>query len=91
MVHIKKCPNPNGRDKPSTEFYIDGKPQIYCYGWKDAMTDEPLPECKKCKDWVYGEQCEKDFQNARKRGKVNEFGFKRSIKSNSKERGNDNG
>lgn len=65
MVHVKKCPNPDGRGKPTTEFYIDGKPQIYCYGWQDAMTDEPLPECKVCQDWVYGEQCEIDFKKAR--------------------------
>lgn len=66
MVHVKKCPLSIGRGKPSTEFYIDGKPQIYCYGWQDGMTDEPFSECKNCFDWVYGEQCEKDFENARK-------------------------
>ena len=32
-----------------------------------------------------------DMYFYRKRGRVNEFGFKRSIKSNGKERGNDNG
>ena len=65
MVHVKKCPNPYGRGKPTTEFYIEGKPQIYCNGWQDGMTDEPLPECKECKDWVDGEQCEIDFKKAR--------------------------
>ena len=74
MVHVKKCPNPDGRGKSTTEFYIDGKPQIYCYGWQDAMTDEPLPECKEGKDWVYGEQCEKDFEEAKANGfKSNQF------------------
>ena len=60
MVHIKKCPL-GKKGKPTTEFFKDGKPQIYCYGWIDAMTDEPLKECKNCADWVNGEQCEKDF------------------------------
>lgn len=65
MVHVKKCPRLKGRGRPTTEFYIDGKPQIYCYGWIDKMTDEPLQICKECLDWVYGEQCEKDFEQAR--------------------------
>lgn len=61
MIHtICKCEC--GRGKPTTEFYIDGKPQIYCYGWEDGMTDEPLEICKNCPDWVYGEQCEIDFK-----------------------------
>lgn len=72
MVHVRKCPVKGKRGIPSTEFYIDGKPQIYCLGCQDVVTDEPLPECKKCKDWANGEQCEKDFQNAREQGRVNE-------------------
>ena len=65
MVHVKKCPY-GKRGYPSTEFYIDGKPQIYCYGWVDAMTDEPLDVCSNCADFVYGEQCDKDFMQYRK-------------------------
>lgn len=61
MVHTK-C-SFGKRGKPSTEFYINGKPQIYCYGWIDQMNDEPLDECRICPDWVCGEQCEKDFAN----------------------------
>lgn len=60
MVHVKKCPCKNGRGRPTTEFYKDGKPQIYCYGWIDLYNDEPLDVCKNCKDWVHGEQCEYD-------------------------------
>lgn len=30
------------------------------------MNDEPLEICKNCKDWVHGEQCEIDFENAKK-------------------------
>jgi hypothetical protein len=66
MVHVKKCPCKLGRGKPTTEFYKDGKPQKYCYGWMDGMTDEPFEICKDCKDWVYGEQCEIDFEEARR-------------------------
>lgn len=70
MVHVKKCPCEYGRSKPTTDFYkiVDGerKPQIYCYGWIDVENDEPLEICKNCADFVYGEQCEKDFQEYRK-------------------------
>lgn len=62
MVHVTRCPYEKGRGKPTTQFYINGKPQIYCYGWMDCMTDEWLEICKQCKDWVYGEQCEKDYK-----------------------------
>lgn len=68
MVHVKKCPNPDGRGKPTTEFHINGKPQIYCYRWIDGMTDEPLEICKKCADWVNGEQCDRDFEQAKANG-----------------------
>lgn len=51
MVHVKKCPL-GKRGRPSTEFYIDGKPQIYCYGYVDAMNDELIPECENCADHV---------------------------------------
>ena len=61
MVHVKKCPCKDGRGMPTTEFYKNGKPQIYCYGWIDKMTDEPLEVCKQCKDWFRGEQCDIDF------------------------------
>ena len=66
MVHVKKCPCEYGRGYPTTEFYkiVDGKkkPQIYCYGWKDARTDDALQCCLDCDDFVYGEQCEKDYE-----------------------------
>ena len=62
MVHVRKCPCKNGRGRPTTEFYHKGKPQIYCYGWKDMMTDEAIDVCKNCKDWVYGRQLEEDFE-----------------------------
>lgn len=63
MVHVKKCPI-GKRGKPTTEFIKDGKPQVYCRGWIDSMTDEPLDECRKCLDWVNGEQCDMDSENA---------------------------
>jgi hypothetical protein len=64
MVHVKKCPYGN-RSRAETAFWIDGKPQIYCAGWYDRMTDEPLEICAKCADWAYGEQCDKDYEEAR--------------------------
>ncbi len=61
MVHVRKCPL-GKRGRPTTEFHIDGKPQIYCYGWEDKMNDEPLEECLNCADFVRGEQCELDYE-----------------------------
>ena len=66
MVHVRKCPCLHGRGKPSTEFYKDGKPQIYCYGWKDEMTDEPIDCCKSCKDFAMGKQVEIDFNECKR-------------------------
>ena len=37
------------RGEPSIEWYKDEKPQYYCYGYIDKMTDELLPECKECR------------------------------------------
>ena len=39
------------RGQPSIEWYKDGKPQYYCYGYIDKMTDELLPECKECRSY----------------------------------------
>lgn len=61
MVHVKKCPL-GKRGYPTTEFYKNGKPQIYCMGRIDQMNDEPLDECKQCKDFVYGAQCATDLE-----------------------------
>lgn len=67
MVHVKKCPH-GKRGRPTTEFHINGKPQIYCMGWIDLMYDEPLEVCKRCKDFVSGEQSEMDFEQAKQNG-----------------------
>ena len=40
------------RGEPSIEWYKDDKPQYYCYGYIDKMTDELLSECKKCQNHV---------------------------------------
>lgn len=60
MVHVKKCPLGKKRH-PTTEFYKDGMPQIYCMGYISKKTDEPLCECKNCKDFVDGEQLQIDY------------------------------
>ena len=61
MVHTK-CRNPKGRGRPSTEFYVLGRPQIYCRGWIDRMTDEPLSVCRRCPDFTGNEQLEQDMK-----------------------------
>ena len=40
------------RGKSTIEFYKDEKPQYYCYGYIDFSTDEPLEDCKLCKNLV---------------------------------------
>lgn len=44
------------RGKPSIEFYKNGKPQYYCYGYIDERTDELIEECKECQEHVYKAQ-----------------------------------
>lgn len=41
------------RGTASIEFYINGKPQYYCYGYYDKATDVPLKVCQNCADFVY--------------------------------------
>lgn len=36
------------KGKSSVEFYKNGEPQRYCYGYIDKMTDELFPECEAC-------------------------------------------
>lgn len=72
MVHVRKCPCEYGRGNSTTEFYRNGKPMIYCMGWIDKMTDDPLPICKNCKDWYMGTQCEEDFRRGESDAKSRE-------------------
>lgn len=53
------------RGKPSIEWYKDGKPQYYCYGYIDTMTDDVLPECKKCRNHVDKAQDDLEAWNRR--------------------------
>lgn len=40
------------RGRPSAEWYKDGKPQYYCCGYIDKMTDELIETCRQCEDNV---------------------------------------
>ena len=53
------------RGQPSIEWYKDGKPQYYCYGYIDKMTDELMPECKECRSHVSKAQDDLDKYNRR--------------------------
>ena len=53
------------RGQPSIEWYKDGKPQYYCYGYIDKMADELLPECKECRSHVIKAQDDLDKYNRR--------------------------
>ena len=46
-----KCPL--GKRGESTHEWNDGaKDRVYCMGWVDRRTDDPLPECLVCQDHV---------------------------------------
>ena len=47
--------------KSSIEWYNDGKPQYYCFGYIDRRTDELIDECKRCKRQVY--KAQEDLEN----------------------------
>lgn len=50
------------RGKASIEWYDNkGKPQYYCYGYIDKMTDELIDECKNCKNNV--NKAQEDLDN----------------------------
>lgn len=34
--------------RKSTEWYKDGKPMRYCYGWLDVQTDDLVKTCQNC-------------------------------------------
>lgn len=40
------------RGRPSHEWNDGKKDRIYCLGWVDPMTDDPLLECLACPDFV---------------------------------------
>ena len=62
------------KGKPTIEFYKNGKPQYYCMGYINLMTDEEYPECRECKRWCCGEQSEKDFEEAKALGLLGKGG-----------------
>lgn len=39
------------RRNRASSFIENGKVYYGCYGYTDTMTDEPLPECKRCELW----------------------------------------
>lgn len=64
------------RGQPSIEWYKDGKPQYYCYGYIDKMTDELLPECKECRSHVYEAQTDLDEYKRRAGEKEADHGYR---------------
>lgn len=59
ICQAKKTGRVKHRGKPTIEWYKDGKPQYYCYGYMDRMTEEPLEVCQNCADFV--NNIEEDF------------------------------
>ena len=47
-VLVRKC-EVKRKAKAADEIVIDGKKDYSCYGFKDTMTDEYVPDCQACK------------------------------------------
>lgn len=69
MVHTR-CKFGKDKGRTTTEFYIDGKPQTYCFGIIDGANDDYLKECVTCPEWVYGEQSDEDYRKAFEEGRI---------------------
>lgn len=52
ICKAKKTGQVPRRGKSSVEWYKNGVPQHYCYGYVDKMTDELLEVCQECIDHV---------------------------------------
>lgn len=48
------------RGKASIEWYKDGEPQYYCYGYMDKSTDYYIEVCRNCKNNVIYAQDDMD-------------------------------
>ena len=70
MTHCELVINGKATRKgePSIEFHIDGKPQYYCNGYVDPMTDDTYDECRRCPKWVSGDKANKDWEEAKRLG-----------------------
>jgi len=53
------------RGRPSHEWSDGTKDRIYCFGYQNRMTDEPLEECLHCPDHVSHAQDDLDKWNRR--------------------------
>lgn len=64
MSELKPCPFKK-KGKPSIEWYKDGKPQYYCMGYIDKMTDDFYADCYVCKKFVGRAQEDLEVWNRR--------------------------
>ena len=48
------------RGKASIEWYKDGEPQYYCYGYMDKRTEYYIEACRNCKNNVICAQDDMD-------------------------------
>lgn len=53
------------RGRTSHEWNDGEKDHIYCLGWVDRMTDDPLSECLACPDFV--DRAQDDLESFYKR------------------------
>lgn len=40
------------RGRETVEWHKDGFSQYYCHGWIDCSSEEPILECRNCRDFV---------------------------------------
>jgi hypothetical protein len=67
ICKAKKTGEVKERGKASIEWRDDdGKPQYYCYGYINQMTDELLDVCRGCKDNVIYAQEDLDNYGVKK-------------------------
>lgn len=59
VCEAKRIGEVKRRGRPSIEWYKNGVPQYYCYGYIDCSTDELLEVCRKCADYV--DHAQEDF------------------------------
>lgn len=49
------------KGKSSIEWYKDGVPQKYCYGYVDGRNDEPIEECAICP--IHVDKAQEDLES----------------------------
>ena len=60
MIYPRQFCELSRRGKTFIDYYENGEPIKYCYGYIDKKNDEPLDCCKNCLDFYKGEYAENE-------------------------------